>query len=580
MANSLIDDMYSESNNWNNGNKGRKNGSKKGLLIFFLMLLILAVIIVAIMIMNGTNKPKIVSGKTEFITYFSQGISTELVDTDNLKDVFETLKNNSSESNSNITISTNIAEIEEICDYKAQVNTKYDSNNSRGLIDINLDYLDNSIFDMQALITGKSFAIKSDEIVTKYVGYKYENLLNEATESLNNNTLGTVSSVLENFDYNAILSSITPEFVQSELDRYTQILNNIEESKFSQKEVTLKRGTGNINATAYILTLNQDELIKFSSTLLEELKYDTELISIVVQAFEATGLGIDESTIQLLIDQIIASTTEMQGDTSEIYTFTIYVSESNVLKLTLETNSMSFDVDYIFDGDNKSTVITVLEKETSSGIKIDFNNTSNDVSEQLIINLSMITGNEVITEISGEISLTGITSQTSMIIDMKFSYTDTENEFGINIETETEFKDIEVDDLTTDNCLFLDELNEEERTMVIDSIEQRTLEVLAEKQNQLNLINSNTSSSIIEGQPNSQEDDDAQKKEIAKEKLINAVANEMYVAEQNGEEYTVNDIADLEIENSELEITVVDDVATVVIDGYTFMINSVFELSE
>lgn len=623
MANSLIDDMFAENSQFNSGNNNPKSkkGGKKGLLLLLVLLIIVAVVAVIFM-MNLSSQKIVVSGKTEFITYLSQNPMEEIMDTSTLKSVFETLVNNSSESNTDITLITNIEGVEALADFKADLNTKYDSNNSRGLVDINLDYSDNGIFNMQALITGKSVALKADEIVTKYVGYKYENIasivndfssentgidgmsyinsnenefVNLAEVTLDtdefystvyedenvelNNTIGDIMDTIQLFDYTYLLESFTPEFIQAELAKYSQVISTLEDSKFSSKEVALERDSGNINTVAYILTLNEDELIKLETKMLEELKNDTELFSILLTALEPTGIELDESTIKLFIDQIINSAYEIQGDTSKIYTFTIYVADSKVVKTTIDTETISFDIDYILNGNNNSCVLTILEKESNSGMRIEAGRTSNDVSEQIDIAASVIENNEVVNQISAYIMVQGITSQTEMTIDMNLSYTDTVNELGINIATDVEFKDIEVEDLTSDNCLFLDDLTEEDRKIVIDSIEARSLEVLEEKKKQITLINSNTGSSVVEGQPDN-EDDEEQKKEEAKEKLINAVANEMYIAEQNGEEYTVNDVADLQMEDAELEVSVENEVATVIIDGYTFTINAAFELSE
>ena len=165
-----------------------------------------------------------------------------------------------------------------------------------------------------------------------------------------------------------------------------------------------------------------------------------------------------------------------------------------------------------------------------------------------------------------------------MTIDANFTYADTENELNVNIQTDVEFADITVEDLTVDNCLFLDELSEEERTLVIESIETRAAEIFSDKQNQINLIKSNTGSSVIEGQTPSV--DDETQKAMVQEKLIVAVANEMIDAQSEGEEYTVHDLADLQVEGSEVQVTVENDIATVIIDGYTFSINAAFELSE
>lgn len=610
MANSLIDDMFAENSQFNNENNAPKNkkGGKKGLLVFLALLIVVAVV-AGIFVMKLYSQKKVVSGKNEFITYLSQNPMAEIMDTSTLQSVFETIVNNSSESNTNITLITNIEGMESLADFKADLNTKYDSNNSRGLVDINLDYSDNGLFNMQALITGKSIALKADEIVTKYVGYKYENIASIVDDFSNEDEFENLAEVdistdewdmattysdedvvlddpieeamnaIQLFDYKYVLESFTSEFLQSELNKYVQVLNTLDDSKFSYKEIALERESGNVNTVAYILTLNEDELIKLGTKMLEELKNDTELFSILLTALEPTGLELEESTIKLLIDQIINSAYEVQGDTSKIYTFTIYVADSKVVKMTLDTETISFDIDYILNGNDNSCIITILEKESNSGIRIEAGKTSNDVSEQIEISVSVIENNEVVNQISAYAMIQGITSQKEMTIDINLSYTDTVNELGINAVTEIEFKEIEVEDLTSDNCLFLDDLTVDERTMVIDSIEKRALEVLEEKMNQINLIDSNTGSSIVEGQPDT-EDDEQKKKEDAKEKLINAVANEMYIAQQNEEEYTVNDIADLQMEDAELEISIENEVATVIIDGYTFKINAAFELSE
>ena len=48
----------------------------------------------------------------------------------------------------------------------------------------------------------------------------------------------------------------------------------------------------------------------------------------------------------------------------------------------------------------------------------------------------------------------------------------------------------------------------------------------------------------------------------------------------NGEEYTIQDLEDLKLENHEIEVKISDDIAVVTVDGYTFNIDSEFNLSE
>lgn len=593
MANSLIDDMFAENSQFNGtgGMKSPKKGSKK-ILLMILALIIIAAIVVVIFLINSMNgKTNAASAKTQFITYLSQNPMSEITDTSVLKGAFETLVNNSSESDTNISIVSNIEEMELLTGIIVDVNTEYDANNHRGLLDIDLEYMDNPIFNMQALITGQKAALKADEIVTRYVGYKLENITDVyedffATETQEEESFDidittmsdSIMPIIETFDYNFVLESLTPEFIQGEFTKYSQVLNNIDESKFTQKEVTLERDTGNVNTTAYIVTLNEAELISLGSSVLEELKNDTELFSILITALEPTGITLEEETIKLFIDELINATYELEGDTSKIYTFTIYVSEGQVVKTTVDMETLTFEADYVSYDNERLAYFTLLDKETNNGFRIEISKLSTDVSEQFNLSFGIVENNEVVGNIVLYLGVEGINSQTEMKVDFNITYTDTQNEFGVNANTEIEFKDIEVEDLTSDNCLFIDELNEEQKTTIIDSIKARTEEILTGKVNQIAIINSNVNSSIIEGIEPEVTDED--KKEAAKEKLINAVATEMYNAEQNGDTYTVNDIADLEMEDVELEITVENEVATVVIDGYTFSINAAFELSE
>ena len=595
MANSLIDDMFAENSQFsgNGGIKSPKKGSKKILLVILALIIIVAIVVVIFLIKGMKGKTNTVSVKTQFISYLSQNPMASIVDMSVLNGAIDTLINNSSESDTSVTVSSNIEELNILTGLALDLNTKYDSKNHRGLLDLDLEYMDNAIFDMQALITGEKAALKADEIVTRYIGYKNENIMNvyedffvtniEENSEFSDVTIETemvdsVTSIIEKIDVDFITQSLTPEFIHNEFVKYSQVLNNIDESKFSQKEVTLKRDTGNINTVAYTVTLNEEELINLAAAALEQLKNDTDLINIILTALEPTGISLNEEMIKLFVDDLINAAYELKGDASVTYAFTVYVADGQLVKITFDTEIITFEADYELYDNQPSAYLTLLDKETNSGIRIEINRITSDVSEQFNLSVGKVNNNEVVGEVVLYLGIEGINSQTEMKIDFNLTYVDTENEFGINTTTEIEFKEIEVEDLTNENCLFLDELNSDEKVPIIDSIKARTEEILMQKVNQITLINSNVNSSIIEGiEP---EETDEEKKEDAKEKLINAVASEMYNAEQNGETYTVNDIANLEMEDAELEVTVENDVATVVIDGYTFSINAAFELSE
>ena len=75
-------------------------------------------------------------------------------------------------------------------------------------------------------------------------------------------------------------------------------------------------------------------------------------------------------------------------------------------------------------------------------------------------------------------------------------------------------------------------------------------------------------------------EDDTDAKETAKQDLITAIQNDMTESLNNGEEYTLQDLEGLQIDGHTVEVEVSDDLAVVTVDGYTFNIDSEFNLSE
>ena len=620
MANSLIEDMFAESNQYESykdfknsqGNKNKKGGGKK-IFLFLIILIIIGALGLAVYLFLNSSKKSTVLAKTELMNYLGQ-VSLVNENQSSMNAIADKLINNSSSLKSKVNISSNIAELEEFTKFTAEIDSKYDSKNHRGLIDFNFDYLNNPIFDMQALITGQKIALKSDEIVIMYVGYNYSGLLNESTnmsgeietyeeefseeeiyeESYDINTIyeminsptAIVIEFLEKFDYETLISSFTLEFLQSEFVKYVQVLNVLDESNFSKKEVAIERDAVTVDATAYVVTLNETELITLTAELLKELQNDSDLISILVESCESLELGIDETLIKEFIDTLINYTYTLDGNVDEIYTFTVYVSDSKVTRISLVTSTISIDFDYINEKNNNKYIVTALEKENNNGIKLEFNRITEDDVERTNINFSLISNNEVVCQATGNLSFEGINSKSSMKINLSFGYADTENEFDLNIDTDVEFEDVEIEDLTNQNCLFLDELTEEEQIATIEAIKTRTLEIFQEKQEQINLINSNTDSSSIIGGNDSSIYDNAQaaqdKVKIAQiqEKITLIIAQEMVDAAMNGVDYTLENLLELQIDGSEVQVTIENDIAIIVVDEHTFKLNSLFEFVE
>ena len=69
-------------------------------------------------------------------------------------------------------------------------------------------------------------------------------------------------------------------------------------------------------------------------------------------------------------------------------------------------------------------------------------------------------------------------------------------------------------------------------------------------------------------------------KEDAKNALIDKFKELYNKAQESGEEFTLHNLEDLKIDGYNVSTNITDDVAIIVVDTYTFKINSSFELSE
>ena len=126
--------------------------------------------------------------------------------------------------------------------------------------------------------------------------------------------------------------------------------------------------------------------------------------------------------------------------------------------------------------------------------------------------------------------------------------------------------------------MFLDNLNQEDANSAINEIKNRFEELYSEKKSNLNLIDVNTKSSII------RQELDAVSSNISKDEarkvLADKVTGMMQEALDNNQEFTLQNLVDLKIDGFEVSSIVNETTAIIVVDIYTFNIDSNFNLTD
>ena len=126
--------------------------------------------------------------------------------------------------------------------------------------------------------------------------------------------------------------------------------------------------------------------------------------------------------------------------------------------------------------------------------------------------------------------------------------------------------------------MWLDVLSEEQLVQTAEEIKKKTKEVLQKKNEALNMINMNQNDLLIE--PSETQDQENEEKQKVKEILIQTISNKMGEYLANGENLELQDLADLQIPNYEVEVSITSNLAIITVNGYPFKLDGEFHLSD
>lgn len=364
-----------------------------------------------------------------------------------------------------------------------------------------------------------------------------DNLENQQNSELNS-IIGTDSNL--NFEINEFYEDITNimignkinktvEEVQKDLDKYIENINNLQGDGLKITIYVSEKGTEKINI---VLPNNNTADLEFSK--------------------------INEEEIKLKITYLYNGTTpEFNFDNEEVKT---YSAEDNIVENIVEDNSVSRE--NLKNG--FSLELTKIQKDANTTIKAIYNFIENEkINKKININLktegtnnSKTLNNDIVVIVSTN------KSEDKIVIDNNIKFETTQN----------------IEDLTDENCLFIENLSEEELNNKIQEISQKTETVLEEKKKNLNLIETNTHGSIV--QQNLDKASYNVTYDEARQALIDKVSTMMGEAQARNEEFTIQNLVDLQIEGYEVSSMVNEQVAKIVIDVYAFNIDSNFNLTD
>ena len=361
-------------------------------------------------------------------------------------------------------------------------------------------------------------------------------------------------------------------------------------------EETLEENSQEEAQDSTIIEENQDvvdsegeELNVIETTNIEELiEKDKNIEKQLTNIILGKKVNITNDEYIALIDELIERVKKLSGNGIIL---NVYASEENIEKINLTLPDESIlDIDFVQDGNSKLNSnqsyikLTYLAKETETseknGFSLEINKESSSASTKINAEYCFIENEKINRKLKINLKTEGTTNSKELKNDIVITQSDNKGETQIAIDNQIKFAEVsDLPGLNSENCIYLDLMPEEERKNLLETIKTQITNLYTSKKENLSFIDTNTySQTTLENQASTQTK--VATREEAKEALINKVSIMMQEAIDRGEEFTIQNLRDLEIEGYKVSAAVTQENALIVVDVYKFNIDTGFTLTD
>lgn len=442
----------------------------------------------------------------------------------------------------------------------------------------------------------ESIGIKSDEIVIKYIGSKKNNL-NNIMQKLN-----LINNSQENSEDDSVNSKIEIPS-QVILEKYKNILNlKLTEDKFFiEKNVLLTQNESSMETTLYELKLSKEEVLELLTEVKNQIITDQELFNCFITGKKSTNNEINylsiingnkiDYTFEQIVERIEVEFNNLYSKMAEIEKFDylyidLYINNDAVVKKSIrigEYLEINLEEQKKSENENNAKIAVLISNNSNQkdAILFNINRLDNNVSTIVDLELSTTNSSKINNKLSVNMTLEGNENSTNLNNKLSAIYSNKTQQIKFNLNSKIQFGfEEEIERLNSENCLFLDELDDNTLENVINQIVSRANEIIDIKvkeflKEEMVVENKNTIEELVDMDGQS----DEEKKKEVQDKLVNAISQEMSKAQHEGIEYALTNLQTLQIEGSTVSVMVGENMAIVAIDGYTFYIDPNFVLT-
>ena len=274
-------------------------GKKKGIIIAIVVaILVIALVLGGIFIFVSTDLFK--SNETLFYKYLGKTVdSLQLTENTQMASISKLQKQMPYTLDGTLTFNmeseSDGQNNETFNGTKLEIAAKVDEANEKSYAKTQLYSKENSIFTLEYANSNNIYALKSDEIVTAFLGIENDNLRVLAQKlQLDYDKTYAIPNKITVPNYEEMLN-ISPEEKQHIIDTYSTVIKeNISKESFTKEnDIAISKDGVTYKTTGYRLNLTEEQLKQLKIKILETLKEDSITLNFITT--KAKLLGLDKS---------------------------------------------------------------------------------------------------------------------------------------------------------------------------------------------------------------------------------------------------------------------------------------------
>ncbi len=434
------------------------------------------------------------SNKMLFYQYLSKTKIIESEATDIIESVSQTISNNNYSSTGNINCSlaindntTNINNIQNL--FTIKYNSLENKNLNQSYKDYTITSNNQDLITLRYMKDGNVYALKADNIVTKYLAVENKNL-KEFFTKLGVENVTNIPNSIPQINLKELLN-IQPEILNNIKSTYLKVID----SKLTNNNFT--KITNADETTTIELSLTEQEIMDITKLFLETLKNDDSTINIIIEKASIFGYELNIDSIKTTLQEKIDEITNKSYSTNETLKFSVTENGKDTigLEITIIDNSQEINKQYTLKLDFSEKNRLIIYSDTQDGNKVKEIVTFGYEENKFEANIDIIKINQDNTETS----IANIkyqvnnynTENITQSLSLKFIYEENNLTMQMDLNDSTNIKqDIAIEKITNENALLLNNMSSNDLNDLIGRIILRLQYLYGEQiQNMNGIIN-------------------------------------------------------------------------------------------